>query len=649
MSIKTVDDCSIREKDMPWSGLLPAPDYVRDPDWTSLGSITPGAQEIRAIVAVSPTTGNYMAVTVTGNYTVDWGDGTVENVSSGVKASHSYSYSSVGGAVVGTSSATAVTFTDSGDLVNYTAHPFINGEVVSFASITTTTGISTHTRYYVVNSSTNSFQVASSLGGSALALTNNGSGTVYRPQYKTALFKITPNGGNLLTVDFDVTHPSLTTNMSCAVLEMDVSLPNATSLVLQSTNYNNRQGFRLLRWLAIRALGATSLLSLCDGCLALERVEVLNAPNATTAKNLFNNCSNLRSIGSWDFSSVQIAYNMFAGCTNLASVPDVITSTALTDVYGMFSGCTLLSKVPWLNTANVTSADGLFSQCARLKKVPTYDFSSLASYYSMFNNCISLKEVPDFDFTNATNLSYFVSSCSLLTKVSLRNTGSVTNFSSAFSGCKSLHTIEISSTAAATNVSNMFSSCYSLRSLPTMDLSAATNLSGFCSYCYALESVPDLNLPAATNLQSAFASCFRLSKFGTIKTSASLTAVASMFSACYAMQEPPLFNTQSVTYFSSMFGSCYSLRRIPAYNLSSAASTGLSGFCPYDYSLQEIKATGIAQNIDLSGCCLSAAALDEIYTALASVSGKTITVTGNPGTSGDTPSIATAKGWTVTG
>jgi hypothetical protein len=46
---------------------------------------------------------------------------------------------------------------------------------------------------------------------------------------------------------------------------------------------------------------------------------------------------------------------------------------------------------------------------------------------------------------------------------------------------------------------------------------------------------------------------------------------------------------------------------------------------------------------------LSAAALDEIYTNLPSVTTQTITVTGNYGTASDTPSIATAKGWTVTG
>jgi hypothetical protein len=45
---------------------------------------------------------------------------------------------------------------------------------------------------------------------------------------------------------------------------------------------------------------------------------------------------------------------------------------------------------------------------------------------------------------------------------------------------------------------------------------------------------------------------------------------------------------------------------------------------------------------------LSGSELNSIYTALsANGAGKTITVTGNYGTSTDDPTIATAKGWTV--
>ena len=64
--------------------------------------------------------------------------------------------------------------------------------------------------------------------------------------------------------------------------------------------------------------------------------------------------------------------------------------------------------------------------------------------------------------------------------------------------------------------------------------------------------------------------------------------------------------------------------------------------------LKSCLATGIKATTWINGT-LSSDALNEIYTNLATVTGQTITVTGNYGTAGDDPTIATAKGWTVTG
>jgi hypothetical protein len=84
----------------------------------------------------------------------------------------------------------AVTFIDAGDLVNLTAHGLSDGDEVAFSVITTTTGIVINTIYFVVNAAADNFQVASTLGGSALPLTTNGSGTV---KYNSTIVSIVPN------------------------------------------------------------------------------------------------------------------------------------------------------------------------------------------------------------------------------------------------------------------------------------------------------------------------------------------------------------------------------------------------------------------------------------------------------------------------
>lgn len=66
-------------------------------------------------------------------------------------------------------------------------------------------------------------------------------------------------------------------------------------------------------------------------------------------------------------------------------------------------------------------------------------------------------------------------------------------------------------------------------------------------------------------------------------------------------------------------------------------------------SLQSIAMTGHKYTFSVDSCKLSASDLDTLYTNLATVVGQTITVSGNYGTTGDDPTIATAKGWTVTG
>jgi surface protein len=76
----------------------------------------------------------------------------------------------------------AVTFTDTGDLVTLSAHGLQNGDEISFSVITTTTGIVINRIYYVVNAATNTFQVAATVGGAAINLVTNGTGTVrYNP------------------------------------------------------------------------------------------------------------------------------------------------------------------------------------------------------------------------------------------------------------------------------------------------------------------------------------------------------------------------------------------------------------------------------------------------------------------------------------
>lgn len=73
-----------------------------------------------------------------------------------------------------------VAFTDTGDTVTLANHGLTNGTSVYFTTISSTTGISVNTTYYVINSLTNTFQLAVMRAGTiAIPLINNGTAIMH--------------------------------------------------------------------------------------------------------------------------------------------------------------------------------------------------------------------------------------------------------------------------------------------------------------------------------------------------------------------------------------------------------------------------------------------------------------------------------------
>jgi hypothetical protein len=79
-------------------------------------------------------------------------------------------------------------------------------------------------------------------------------------------------------------------------------------------------------------------------------------------------------------------------------------------------------------------------------------------------------------------------------------------------------------------------------------------------------------------------------------------------------------------------------------DLTSVRATGVGGAMnsPYYYS-----ATYLPSGINIANCSMTASALNVLYNDLSSTSGAVLVVRDNPGSSSDTPSLATAKGYTV--
>ena len=275
-----------------------------------------------------------------------------------------------------------------------------------------------------------------------------------------------------------------------------------------------------------------------------------------------------------------------------------------------------------------------------LEKIKVYQVTNkCTSCSSMFSNCFSLQSLNLISFNTAavTNMSVMFSNCFSLQSLNLIsfNTAAVTNMSVMFNSCFSLQSLNLSSfnTAAVTNMSYMFSNCYSLQSL---------NLSSF-------------NTAAVTNMSVMFNSCFslqslNLSSFNT----AAVTNMSYMFSNCYSLQSLNLssFNTASVTNMSVMFQNCFSLQSIDLSATNVGAVTAAGNFTSFTASTSSLIKCRLPQakwSFTVANNPLTTAELNLLFGDLATTTGQTITITGCTGATTCDKTIATSKGWTVTG
>lgn len=616
------------------------------PEWRSLPTVEFTDQKFIGLHTVHPEDGNFCALSATGNYTVDWGDGIVEDFASGVQANHLYEYTNV--ALSGTDA--LVTFSASTNTIERVDHGFENGKTVALWNLSTIdSGIVEGQLYYVANSTSDNFQITALPGGSIIPISISGSATLSR--YKQAIVTVTPQEGSSLTsLNLNVNHPQIGALVfSTGWLDIILGSPNLSTLTFRGTTLAEVNLKNALERIRIVNLGAVQ--SLASAFFSFENLKVVELPssanNLTNTSGLFQSCVSLVTLKLFNTSNVIAMLAMFRDCIALKTVPLFDIGSATT-VASMFYGCTLLETVPAFNMPNVTSINSMFQGCVSLKTTPAFNTPIVSTADQAFFSCSNLEKVSLFNTQSVTNMSAMFSGCRNLQEVPPFNTQSVTDMFSMFNACISLKTIPLFNTQAVTTMTSMFSGCTRLETVPLFNTQAVTTMSGMFTNCISLKTVPLFNTQIVTTMSGMFTGCISLESVPLFNTQI-VTSMSSMFSGCTSLETVPLFNTQSVTNMSSMFRYCDRLQRVPAFNTTAVTSvTTMFGNCS---ALGRIQATGFRYSISIASCRLSSTALNEFYTNLpAPVStARTITVTGNFGTVGDDPTIATAKGWTVTG
>jgi surface protein len=451
--------------------------------------------------------------------------------------------------------------------------------------------------------------------------------------YRQAVVTVTPTtaGATFSLFGLNYRHSARSSTSTVATwLDVAVSAPNATTLRLGGTDAVASQAVLLT---------------------FLERATVV-AHNTTTMNRMFANCRQLQSVPLFDISLVTNMQLMFADCSSLKAVPLFNTASATT-MAEMFVNCTSLSSVPLFNTAEVTTMANMFQNCRSLQHVPLFNTAKVTSMNSMFIGCISLKTVPLFDTVNVTDMGQMFNGCAALADVPLFNTSKVTNMTVMFSGCAALRSVPLFDTALVTNMQNMLTSCSSLQTVPQFDSAAATTVLNFLSSAPSLREIPELKLGAVSSAANNNMSLTSAPTLGRAK----LTGMrwTQSFSGCNmaAAQLDEMYtalaklnpNVTNVTGSGTVV--TYTVDDISAF--VAARTVTITGVDPIAYNLTNVTVATV--NVANKQFTVNNAATGTYVSGgvAALQDNRTITVTGNPGTTGDDPTIAENKGWLVTG
>jgi hypothetical protein len=231
-----------------------------------------------------------------------------------------------------------------------------------------------------------------------------------------------------------------------------------------------------------------------------------------------------------------------------------------------------------------------------------------------------------------------------------------------FNSCTSLKSVPLLNTASVTITNNMLSACPSLESVPLFDLTAAINVTNMFNGCSALQNIPELTLTAVSSVannnlglgnataNSANASLGQVKLTGNrwTQTFQNCRLGAAQLDEMYTALAVLNPNVTNVTATGTVVTYTIDDRRA----FVAGRTVTMTGITPAAYNLTSVTVGTVTAGVGNAGTFTVTNAATGAYVSggvAAIQSDRLITVTGNPGTTGDDTTIATNKGWSVTG
>jgi surface protein len=326
-------------------------EWVRPSDWLPLPTVTAVEQKFVGLHAIFPEGNNFCAFLFRGAYTVDWGDGVVENVADNVKAEHVYDYSAISNA----------TLTSRGyKQVIVTVTPQVGQNL---------TNMNFQQRY-----------------------------TGQNQPYATGWLDVTgsfPNAGSGATITFG----GGTVRHTYAERVTWLTIGACTSMASMFAFCISLQSIPLFNTALVTNMQATF-----QNCALIQKIPLFNTVACTRMDFMFSSCRSLQEVPFFNTALVTNMQSMFNACSSLINVP-LFNTALVTIMQSMFTSCDSLITVPLFNTASVTDISNIFNTCSRLQSIPAFNTVSVTSMSTFFSNCLSLQAIPALSTTAITTIA----------------------------------------------------------------------------------------------------------------------------------------------------------------------------------------------------------------------------------------------------
>lgn len=396
---------------------------LKPSDWQNLPEPLPDEEVIYILMGVADIDNNYALLSFSGDYTIDWGDGVIENYASAVYASHLYDYNS------------------------------------GFLSSETNEG----------------------LKQAIIKVTPQSGQTLFGATFATQLTDFIGSGHYSMFLEVKIACSQFQLASNTFQDNPHIRIIDFVYPLNDDGNYFSRafEDMKSLTWIRRMDIQGLDFISSKNGsymfanCNSLVKLPFLDLTKFSNLQGAFRYCNSLREINIETSDSLTYCPNMFENCTSLKKVPYVETENCNT-LNNFCQSCYNIETFPKLNTSNITNFSYFLDSCYSLKKVSALDYSKATNMAYAFKTCLSLTEIGrnnTLEFLQPVSLRATFSTCSSLEDLSLSieelSTDSY-HLYETFYNCNSLTSLQFLKnlkSQGSINLQRTFSYCNNLKTL----------------------------------------------------------------------------------------------------------------------------------------------------------------------------------------